>query len=100
MVPVMDYVVPHLDTLYDNDSIFDRFPIAVDDESGMVVTGLYDNAISVWQPLNTACSADDMLAHYRVHASCSNAEYSNTTKSNTNIYSNNSNNIKMKSESP
>ncbi|CCW62815.1 unnamed protein product [Phytomonas sp. EM1] len=65
-VPVMDYVVPYLDSLYRNDSIFDRFPVCIDDVSGTVVTGLYDGAVAVWQPLSTALSSTETMVHYRV----------------------------------
>lgn len=54
MVPVMRYVGPYLDTLYECDSIFDRFHVAIDAASATVVTGLYDGAVAVWQPLSGA----------------------------------------------
>ncbi|RNF25189.1 hypothetical protein TcG_00191 [Trypanosoma cruzi] len=64
---VMSYVSPYLDVLYENDAIFDRFPIAVDHVSGTVVTGLYDGAAAVWQPLHKGRAAEkDLLAYYRV----------------------------------
>ncbi|EPY23384.1 hypothetical protein STCU_07738 [Strigomonas culicis] len=66
MVPVMDYVKRYLDPLYENDSIFDRFPVAVDDVSGTVVTGLYDGAVAVWQPLNKQLRQEEELVQYRV----------------------------------
>ncbi|KPA84715.1 hypothetical protein ABB37_01217 [Leptomonas pyrrhocoris] len=65
MMPVMNYVSKYLDSLYENDSIFDRFPVAVDDVSGTVVTGLYDGAVAVWQPLYTSLPLSDSLVHYR-----------------------------------
>ncbi|KAG5470981.1 hypothetical protein CUR178_02288 [Leishmania enriettii] len=65
MMPVMDYVSKYLDSLYENDSIFDRFPVAVDDISGTVVTGLYDGAVAVWQPLHPSLSPANSLVHYR-----------------------------------
>jgi hypothetical protein len=65
MMPVMDYVSKYLDSLYENDSIFDRFPVAVDDVSSTVVTGLYDGAVAVWQPLHTSLPLADSLVHYR-----------------------------------
>ncbi|KAG5470568.1 hypothetical protein LSCM1_01812 [Leishmania martiniquensis] len=65
MIPVMDYVSKYLDSLYENDSIFDRFPVAVDDISGTVVTGLYDGAVAVWQPLHPSLSGANALVHYR-----------------------------------
>lgn len=65
MMPVMNYVAKYLDSLYENDSIFDRFPVAVDDVSGTVVTGLYDGAVAVWQPLHTSLPLADSLVHYR-----------------------------------
>ncbi|KPI90795.1 hypothetical protein ABL78_0028 [Leptomonas seymouri] len=65
MMPVMNYVSKYLDSLYENDSIFDRFPVAVDDVSGTVVTGLYDGAVAVWQPLRTSLPVSESLAHYR-----------------------------------
>ncbi|KAG5496226.1 hypothetical protein JKF63_02527 [Porcisia hertigi] len=65
MMPVMNYVAKYLDSLYENDSIFDRFPVAVDDISGTVVTGLYDGAVAVWQPLHSTLSPQDSLVHYR-----------------------------------
>ncbi|KAI5687568.1 hypothetical_protein [Leishmania braziliensis MHOM/BR/75/M2904] len=65
MMPVMNYVSKYLDTLYENDSIFDRFPVAVDDISGTVVTGLYDGAVAVWQPLHSSLSTANSLVHYR-----------------------------------
>lgn len=66
MVPVMDYVKRYLDPLYENDSIFDRFPVAVDDVSSTVVTGLYDGAVAVWQPLNKQLKQEHELVQYRV----------------------------------
>lgn len=66
MTPVMNYVARYLDPLYENDSIFDRFPVAVDEVSGTVVTGLYDGAVAVWQPLSSTLSPEDALVHYRV----------------------------------
>ncbi|CCW70651.1 unnamed protein product [Phytomonas sp. Hart1] len=65
MVPVMDYVSPYFDALYNHDSIFDRFPVSVDDRSGTVVTGLYDGAVAVWQPLSTAQNSTETIMHYR-----------------------------------
>lgn len=65
MMPVMNYVSKYLDSLYENDSIFDRFPVAVDDVSGTVVTGLYDGAVAVWQPLHAGLPLHDSLVHYR-----------------------------------
>lgn len=66
MTPVMNYVSKYLDALYEQDSIFDRFSVVVDDISGTVVTGLYDGAVAVWQPLSPSVSAEDSLVHYRV----------------------------------
>ncbi|KAK7199773.1 hypothetical protein NESM_000023600 [Novymonas esmeraldas] len=65
MMPVMNCVSKYLDSLYENDSIFDRFPVAVDDISGTVVTGLYDGAVAVWQPLHSSLSLSGSLVHYR-----------------------------------
>ncbi|CAC9524954.1 hypothetical protein conserved [Leishmania donovani] len=65
MMPVMNYVSKYLDSLYENDSIFDRFPVAVDDISGTVVTGLYDSAVAVWQPLHSSLTLANSLVHYR-----------------------------------
>lgn len=48
--PVMDYLAPTLDFLYDKDYIFDRFPLAVDDQSLTVATGLYAGTVAVWRP--------------------------------------------------
>ncbi|RNF19087.1 uncharacterized protein Tco025E_04251 [Trypanosoma conorhini] len=64
---VMDYISPFLESLYDNDAIFDRFPVVVDHVSGTVVTGLYDGAAAVWQPLlERGVAGEDVLAYYRV----------------------------------
>ncbi|KAH9578955.1 hypothetical protein LSM04_008428 [Trypanosoma melophagium] len=65
VAPVMNYVTPYLDSLYENDSIFDRFPVVVDHISNTVVTGLYDGAAAVWQPLqNGRIPPEDVLVHY------------------------------------
>ncbi|RNF06234.1 hypothetical protein TraAM80_04057 [Trypanosoma rangeli] len=65
--PVMDYISPYLDLLFENEAIFDRFPIVVDHISGTVVTGLYDGAAAVWQPLlGGHVTGEDVLAYYRV----------------------------------
>ncbi|ORC88314.1 uncharacterized protein TM35_000171860 [Trypanosoma theileri] len=65
VAPVMNYVTPYLDSLYENDSIFDRFPVAVDHISNTVVTGLYDGAAAVWQPFqNGRIPPEDVLVHY------------------------------------
>ncbi|KEG15393.1 hypothetical protein DQ04_00091270 [Trypanosoma grayi] len=65
--PVMSYVAPYLDPLYESDSIFDRFPVVVDHISGTVVTGLYDGAAAVWQPLSEGrIPSEDVMTHYRV----------------------------------
>eukprot|EP00744_Colponema_vietnamica_P008222 GILI01011750.1.p1 GENE.GILI01011750.1~~GILI01011750.1.p1 ORF type:complete len:1164 (+),score=210.04 GILI01011750.1:212-3493(+) len=48
--PVMDYLAPTLDFLYDKDYIFDRFPLAVDDQSLTVATGLYAGTVALWRP--------------------------------------------------
>lgn len=48
---VMEFLSPHLDELYDSDSIFDRFPVAIDAQSGTVVTGLYNGTVALWEPL-------------------------------------------------
>ncbi|CBZ29555.1 conserved hypothetical protein [Leishmania mexicana MHOM/GT/2001/U1103] len=69
MMPVMNYVSKYLDSLYENDSIFDRFPVAVDDISGTVVTGLYDSAVAVWQPLHSSLTLANSLVHYRADPS-------------------------------
>lgn len=53
-VPVMDYMFPYLDFLYDHDFIFDRFPLALDSTSLTVVAGVYDRAVGVWQPFSTS----------------------------------------------
>lgn len=66
MVPVMNYVFQYLKPLYENDSIFDRFPVAVDEISGTVVTGLYDGAVAVWQPLSSGNSGYPLPTFYRV----------------------------------
>lgn len=54
---VMSHVTPHISVLYDNDSIFDRFTIAADPDTGVVATGLYDGMVAVWR--SQAPSADD-----------------------------------------
>nr|CCC95997.1 unnamed protein product [Trypanosoma congolense IL3000] len=66
VAPLMPYLVPRLEALYDMDKIFDRFPVAVDHISGTVVTGLYDGAAAVWQPLQGGqCNTKDALTFYR-----------------------------------
>ena len=48
--PVLDFLAPTMDYLYDKDLIFDRFPLAVDDQSMTVATGLYAGTVAVWRP--------------------------------------------------
>eukprot|EP00658_Telonema_sp_P-2_P081251 TRINITY_DN8286_c0_g1_i1.p1 TRINITY_DN8286_c0_g1~~TRINITY_DN8286_c0_g1_i1.p1 ORF type:complete len:245 (-),score=44.62 TRINITY_DN8286_c0_g1_i1:23-757(-) len=48
--PVMGYLGSTIDFLYDSDYIFDRFPLAVDNASMSVVTGMYDGTVAVWRP--------------------------------------------------
>lgn len=52
-VSIMAFALPFLDLLYNNDQIFDRFPLAVDHVTNTVVTGLYDTTVAVWQPLTS-----------------------------------------------
>jgi hypothetical protein len=49
-LPVHECLAGHIDELYDNDAIFDRFSISVDQQTGTVVSGLYDARVVVWQP--------------------------------------------------
>ena len=42
--------IPHLDGLYENDSIFDRFTVDADQVTGSVVTGHYGEQVQVWRP--------------------------------------------------
>eukprot|EP00796_Vickermania_ingenoplastis_P013271 gene13271-9113_t len=62
--PVMKYMSPFLEQLYENDCIFDRFPLALDNASRVVVTGMYDGAVTVWQPLPSSSSCD-ALQYYK-----------------------------------
>lgn len=57
-IGVMDFLSPHLDELYDSDAIFDRFSLAVDAHSGVVVTGLYNGTVAMWEPLRQANSVE------------------------------------------
>jgi len=50
VLPVHECLAGHLDELYDSDAIFDRFSISVDQQTGTVVSGLYDARVVVWQP--------------------------------------------------
>ncbi|KAG8345693.1 hypothetical protein ERJ75_001826100 [Trypanosoma vivax] len=61
---VMSYVEPYLDFLYDCDAIFDKFPVAVDHVSRTIVTGLYDGAAAVWQPLRATGEAYEEIPTY------------------------------------
>lgn len=57
-VGVLQCLAHHLDALYDGDAIFDRFSLAVDNESQTVVTGCYGGVVCVWRPLDgTATSS-------------------------------------------
>ncbi|CAD2216268.1 hypothetical protein ADEAN_000372900 [Angomonas deanei] len=76
----MDYVSKYLDPLYENDSIFDRFPIAVDDISNTVVTGLYDGAVAVWQPLSKGVEQEEEIVHYRVDPNVAPADVPNGSR--------------------
>jgi hypothetical protein len=49
-LPVHECLAGHVDELYDSDSVFDRFGLAVDQQTGTVVSGLYDGQVVVWQP--------------------------------------------------
>lgn len=51
-IPIMKYMAPYLEQLYENDSIFDRFLLAVDTVSQSVVTGAYDGVVMLWEPLS------------------------------------------------
>lgn len=66
--PVMKYMAPFLEQLYENDCIFDRFPLALDNTSGMVVTGMYDGAVTLWKPLSSF-SNPETLQYYRADTS-------------------------------
>lgn len=66
--PVMKFMHPFLGQLYENDCIFDRFPLALDSTSGTVVTGMYDGAVMVWRPLSN-CSPSDAVQFYKANPS-------------------------------
>jgi hypothetical protein len=60
--PVMGCMKPHLEKLYDNDSIFNHFDIGVDQRSSCVVTGMYDGAFAVWYPQRSR----ESLEYYQI----------------------------------
>lgn len=60
-------LVPHLDHLYDIDAIFDRFTLACDAESGLVVSGVYDGTVAVWDTKLAVLSANDTAASALLH---------------------------------
>lgn len=49
-VSMMSSLAPHLDDLYESDTIFDRFPVVVDSSSFTIATGCYGGIVAVWQP--------------------------------------------------